>query len=149
MLFRPVVFGNQLRRTSPMQSSGALAPARRALLRSHTADPFDLRTAFAVERRLLPALLLLALLTAFSTIGAGADAVAIGWLALAAVNAAIRFLVATTHVDSAHRVDPSSSAGKTYLATALVDLLLWAGLFLLVPRPSVFLGGPGAFAAGS
>ena len=100
-----------------------------------------------MERRLLPALLLLGVLTAFSAMVAGADGLAIGWLALYAVNGAARFLVATIHVDSKYPVNPASTAGHTYLATAVADLLLWAALLAIVPKATFFLGGSGAYAA--
>jgi diguanylate cyclase (GGDEF)-like protein/PAS domain S-box-containing protein len=130
-----------------MPSSGASATVRRAPSRSRSAEVFDLRIPFAVEHRLLPALLLLAVLTAFSALAAGADARAIGWLALAATNAAARYLVATIHVDAKRPVDPRSAAGRAYLATAVGDLLLWGILLAIVPNATFFVGGPGAYAA--
>src|SRR5512134_178457 len=130
-----------------MEPSGAVASTRRAPPRSITLQPFDLRTAFAVERRLLPALLLLAVLTTFAALGAGAGAWVFAWLALAAVNAAVRFMVATSCVDSRIAVAPDSTSGRTYLGTAIADLLLWAAMFVLVPKPAIFLGGSGAYAA--
>lgn len=92
-----------------MEHSGAAGISRKAPPRSSTPELFDLRTSFAVERRLLPGLLLLAVLTGFAAMGAGADALALGWLALAALNAAARFLVATTHVDAKYIVVPEST----------------------------------------
>ncbi|HEX5638314.1 MAG TPA: diguanylate cyclase [Burkholderiaceae bacterium] len=130
-----------------MEHSGAVGSSRKAPPRSITPELFDLRTSFAVERRLMPALLLLAVLTSFAAMGAGADAFALGWLALAAVNAAIRFLVATTHVDAKYIVVPESSGGRLYFWTAVADLVLWAAMLALVPKPAVFLAGSGGFAA--
>lgn len=131
-----------------METSGAVATARRANPRAITSRPFDLRSAFAVERRLLPALLLLAVLASFAAMIAGAGAWAIAWLALAAANTAARFMVATTHVDARTVLGPESTAGRAYLATAVADVVLWAALFALVPAPVKFLAGAGAFAAG-
>jgi len=130
-----------------MDSSGAPAAVRRAPLRSSSSPVFDLRAAFAVERRLLPALLLLAVLTTFAAVAAGAGNWAFGWLALAALNAAARFLIATHNADMRVRVAPDSASGRAYLATAVADLALWALMIALVPRPAVFLGGSGAYAA--
>jgi diguanylate cyclase (GGDEF)-like protein/PAS domain S-box-containing protein len=109
---------------------------------------FDLRTPFAIERRLLPAQLLLAVVTALAAMGAGTEALALGWLALAASNAAARYLIATIHVDARYIVVPESAAGRAYLGTAIADILLWATLFALVSKPAVFLTGAGAYAAG-
>ena len=130
-----------------MEPSGALASTRKARLRSESQDPFDLRTPFLVELRLLPALLLLVVLTTFAAMGAGADALALGWLALSAVNAAVRFLIATTHSDAKYPVIAESTAGRAYLATALADLALWAAMMAVVPKPAIFLAGSGGFAA--
>ena len=107
-----------------MEHSGAVGNPRKAPPRTVTPELFDLRTSFAVERRLMPALLLLAVLTGFSAMGAGAAALALGWLALAAVNAAARFLVATTHVDAKYIVVPESTGGRLYFWTAVADLML-------------------------
>jgi diguanylate cyclase (GGDEF)-like protein/PAS domain S-box-containing protein len=131
-----------------MEPSGVALTARRALTHSPTAELFDLRIPFAAERRLLPALLLIAALGAFAAMTAGADAVALGWLALAAVNAAIRYVIATAHSEARRPVDPAGNIGRLYLATTIADVLLWAGLIAVVPKPGVFLNGAGAFAAG-
>ena len=130
-----------------MEPSGAVATARTAPPRSLTPQSFDLRIAFAVERRLLPALLLLAVLTTFVAMGAGAGPWAFAWLALAAANAAVRFMVATSAADSRIVVSPGSTSGRAYLGTAIADLVLWAAMFTLVPKPAIFLGGSGAYAA--
>ncbi|HET9024771.1 MAG TPA: diguanylate cyclase [Burkholderiaceae bacterium] len=79
--------------------------------------------------------------------GAGAGAWAFAWLALAAANAAVRFLVASAHVDARIAVGPESTPGRTYLGTALADLVLWAAMFALIPKPALFLAGSGAYAA--
>lgn len=130
-----------------MEPSGAVPTARRAPPRSITSQSFDLRTAFAVERRLLPALLLLAVLTTFVALGAGAGPWAFAWLALAAANAAVRFMIATSFVDSRVAVAPDSAPGRAYLGTAVADLVLWAAMLALVPKPAIFFGGSGAYAA--
>jgi diguanylate cyclase (GGDEF)-like protein/PAS domain S-box-containing protein len=130
-----------------MEPSGASTIARRAHYRSPVPERFDLRVPFAAERRLLPALLLVAALGGLGAISIGADALGLGWMALAAVNAAIRFLVATEHVDARRPIDADSGAGRLYLATAMADMLLWAGLLALVPKPGALLAGPTGYAA--
>jgi diguanylate cyclase (GGDEF)-like protein/PAS domain S-box-containing protein len=109
---------------------------------------FDLRVAFAAERRLLPALLLIGLVAAFASMRAGANGLALAWLALYGVNAAIRFLIATEYATAAREVSADTRGGKIYLATAAADLVLWTLMFALVPNPAIFVSGPGAFAAG-
>jgi diguanylate cyclase (GGDEF)-like protein/PAS domain S-box-containing protein len=107
----------------------------------------DLRVPFAAERKLLPALLLLALVVAQAAMAAGLEALAFGWLALYAANTAARYLIATEYGAGRRSVASHSTAGALYAATAVVDLLLWAGLFALVPQPAVFMNGAGAWAA--
>jgi diguanylate cyclase (GGDEF)-like protein/PAS domain S-box-containing protein len=132
-----------------MQPSGASALTRRALPRSQAGELFDLRVPLAAERRLLPALLLVAVVAVFSAMVAGAGALAIVWLALAAGNAAVRYLVALEHAENRSPVDPASGPGRVYFATAAIDLLLWTVLFALVPNATAFFGGSGGYAAGA
>ncbi len=102
---------------------------------------------FAVERRLLPALLLVGLIAAASALAVGAPATVWGWYALFAVNAAARYLLAVAYGDSNRPIPPSARCARQYLACAAADVLLWAVLLLLVPQPAAFVSGPGAFAA--
>ena len=64
---------------SPMYSSGVATDTRSAA-RKPAHGQFDLRVAFAAERRLLPALLLIGLVAAFASMRAGANALALAWL---------------------------------------------------------------------
>jgi diguanylate cyclase (GGDEF)-like protein/PAS domain S-box-containing protein len=111
------------------------------------AGSVDLRVAFAAERRLLPALLLLGVVVALAAMSAGLGAAAFAWLAVFAANAAARFLLATEFTSAKRPVDAGSQAGSLYLVTAIVDLGLWAAIFALVPQPAAFAGGAGAWAA--
>ncbi len=108
---------------------------------------FDLRVAFAAERRLLPALLLIGLVAAFAAMRAGANALALAWLALYGVNAAIRFLIATEYATASREVSAETRGGKIYLATAVADVVLWTLMLALVPNAAAFVAGPGAYAA--
>ena len=131
-----------------MQSSEAandthgIATARRV-----THGQFDLRVAFAAERRLLPALLLIGLVATFASMRAGASVLAFAWLALYGVNAAIRFLIATEYATSRGPVLAETRGGKIYLASAAADVTLWALMLAWVPNAAAFLAGPGAYAA--
>jgi diguanylate cyclase (GGDEF)-like protein/PAS domain S-box-containing protein len=109
--------------------------------------PFDLRTAFAVERRLLPALLLIGLVAAASATAVGAPPLVWGWLAIYAVNSSARYLLAITYGDARRPIGTELRCARQYLACAVVDVVLWAALLALVPRPVAFVAGPGAFAA--
>ncbi|MEO8186603.1 MAG: PAS domain-containing protein, partial [Burkholderiaceae bacterium] len=108
---------------------------------------FDLRVAFAAERRLLPALLLIGLVATFAAMRAGANALALAWLAVYGVNAAIRFLIATEYATAPREVSAETRGGKIYLATAGVDVVLWSLLLALVPNAAMFVASPGAYAA--
>ncbi len=129
-----------------MQSSGAQTDTHGALRKSAPGE-FDLRVAFAAERRLLPALLLVGLVAAFASMRAGANALALAWLALYGINAALRFLIATEYATARGAVLAETRGGQIYLATAIADVVLWALMLALVPKPAVFLAGPGAYAA--
>ena len=128
-----------------MVSSGATES--RSAQRKSAHGQFDLRVAFAAERRLLPALLLIGLVAVFASMRAGANALALAWLALYGVNAAIRFLIATEYAPAPREVSAQTRGGKIYLATAIADVVLWSLMFALVPQPMAFVSGPGAFAA--
>jgi PAS domain-containing protein len=108
----------------------------------------DLRVPFAVERRLLPALLLVGVIAAASGTAAGATSLIWIWFALYAANAAARYLLATTYGDARRSLGAEASCARPYVASVVVDFLLWAALLLAVPQPASFVAGPGAFAAG-
>ncbi|HYM46979.1 MAG TPA: PAS domain-containing protein, partial [Burkholderiaceae bacterium] len=118
-----------------------------AAARKSAHSQFDLRVAFAAERRLLPALLLVGLVAAFASMRAGANFLALAWLALYGVNAAIRFLIATEYATSRGPVLAETPGGQIYLATAIAEVTLWALMLALVPNAAAFLAGPGAYAA--
>ena len=101
-------------------------PNRVALPRKSAHVDFDLRVAFAAERRLLPALLLIGLVAAFAAMRAGANALALAWLALYGVNAAIRFLIATEYATASAR-SVGGDARRTNLSRDRgADVVLWA-----------------------
>ncbi|MGZ8993296.1 MAG: diguanylate cyclase domain-containing protein [Burkholderiaceae bacterium] len=129
-----------------MVSSGGLFDTRSAPRKPAHAQ-FDLRISFAAERRLLPALLLIGLVATFASMSAGANALALAWLALYGVNAAIRFLIATEYATAPGEVLADTRGGKIYLVTAIADVALWSVMLALVPRASAFVAGPGAYAA--
>jgi diguanylate cyclase (GGDEF)-like protein/PAS domain S-box-containing protein len=127
--------------------SRGLSALRRASTSRAPEVRFDLRVPFAVERRLLPALLLVGLVAAASAASVGAPALVWGWFALYAVNASARYLLATTYGDARQPIAADARCARQYLACAVAELLLWGVLLALVPRPAAFIAGPGAFAA--
>ncbi|MGH6622986.1 MAG: PAS domain-containing protein, partial [Burkholderiaceae bacterium] len=128
------------------KTADGMTALRRAM--SSRADTrFDLRVAMKVERRLLPALLLIGLVAAWGAFSVGGGALAWGWLAVYAALAAIRFLLATEWVAARTSVAVDSRAARQYLATAIADVALWGLMMALVPRPADFLEGPAGFAA--
>jgi diguanylate cyclase (GGDEF)-like protein/PAS domain S-box-containing protein len=121
---------------------------RRGAGPAHVAESrFDLRTSLVVERRLLPALLLIGLVAAASASAVGAQALVWGWFALYAANSAARFLLATAYGDVRRPIGVEARSARQYLACAVADVALWGLLLALVPRPVAFVAGPGAFAA--
>jgi len=108
----------------------------------------DLRPAFAMEVRILPATLILF----------GAAAYAAGpfapyawlWLIAGVVNAAMRYLVASEFERGRHPISPASRAARLFLGSYAADIALWLALFLhartLAP---VLAAGAGAAAAGA
>ena len=136
-----------------MQSSAGFSDAAnasndaRSTSKRTAPGQFDLRVAFAAERRMLPALLLIGLLAAFASMRAGANLLAIAWLTLYGINAAMRFLIATEYATAKGAVLADTRGGQIYLATAVTDVMLWVLMLALVPKPAVFLAGPGAYAA--
>ncbi len=107
---------------------------------------FDLRVPFAVERRLLPAQVLVGLVGAASAAAVGAPAAVWGWLALFVANSAARFLIATTYGDTPRPIAAGERCANQYLACAVADVLLWAALLGSVPNAPAFVAGPGGFA---
>jgi diguanylate cyclase (GGDEF)-like protein/PAS domain S-box-containing protein len=107
----------------------------------------DLRVPFAVERRLLPALLLVGLVAAASASLVDAPPLVWGWLALYAVTAGARYLLATIYGDARRPITAETRIAGQYLACAAVEVALWLALVTLVPRPAAYFSGPGGFAA--
>jgi hypothetical protein len=85
----------------------------------------DLRIAFALERRITPALFVLATLAALAAPKVGAGA-ALGWLAACVLNAAARFVLASAHENHRTLVAPSHPAARAYALSWTGDLLLWS-----------------------
>ena len=81
--------------------------------------------AFTAERRLLPALLLIAVVAAFAAMSGGSSVLALAWLTLYGVNSAIRFLIATEYAGRAEVGDGRQSRGNVYRATAIAEIVLW------------------------
>lgn len=108
---------------------------------------FDLRVPLAVERKLMPALLLVSLVAAAGAWAVGTPALVWGWFAVYALVTAARFLLATSYGDARQPIPAESRLARQYLACAILDVVLWALLLALVPNPVTFLAGPGAFAA--
>ncbi len=98
-----------------------------SLRRAAKAGPefrFDLRVPLAVERRLLPALLLVGLVAAAGASAVDAPALIWGWLAVYAVNSSARFLLATAYGDARHPIAAESRVARQYLACAALDVVL-------------------------
>lgn len=109
----------------------------------------DLRDAFALERRITPALFVLATLAALATRQV-ASAVALAWLTACVVNAAARFLLASRHENDRVPVAPAHPAARLYAGSWAADLALWSlWLGALAPSAQVVAGPLGFGAAGS
>lgn len=109
----------------------------------------DLRDAFAFERRITPALFVLATLAALATQQVAA-AVALVWLAAGVLNAAARFLLASSHENDRVPVTPAHLAARIYAWSWAGDLVLWSlWLGVLAPAAQVVSGPLGFGAAGS
>ena len=107
----------------------------------------DLRVPFAVERRLLPALLLVGLVAAASASLLDTPPLVWGWLALYAVTSGARYLLASIYGDARRPITAETRIAGQYLACAAVEVALWIALVTLVPRPAAYFAGPGGFAA--
>jgi len=108
----------------------------------------DLRVAFALERRITPALFLLAALATLSTAHASV-ALALTWLALCVLNAAARFVLASQYERHRAPLAPTHPAARLYGLSWAGDLVLWA-IWLGAQPPALFVGGPlGFYAAAS
>jgi diguanylate cyclase (GGDEF)-like protein/PAS domain S-box-containing protein len=109
----------------------------------------DLRVAFALERRITPALFVLAALAAFSATQVGV-ASALGWLGLAVANVAARFVLATGREHHRAPVGPKDRVAKVYAASWFGDLVLWSAWLGWLTSPSQVVNGALGFcAAGS
>jgi diguanylate cyclase (GGDEF)-like protein/PAS domain S-box-containing protein len=109
----------------------------------------DLRIAFALERRITPALFLLAALAALGTDHL-AMPVALAWLVAGVLNASLRFVIASNHEEAPTPVTPAATVARVYALSWAADLLLWAlWLGALAPVGQVTHGMLAAVAAGS
>jgi diguanylate cyclase (GGDEF)-like protein/PAS domain S-box-containing protein len=109
----------------------------------------DLRIAFALERRITPALFVLATLSALAAQSVAAW-VALAWLAASVLNAAARFLLASAHENERVPVGPHHLAARLYAGSWAGDLVLWSlWLGVLAPAAQVVAGPLGFGAAGS
>lgn len=109
----------------------------------------DLRIAFALERRITPALFLLVALAALGTEQVALP-VALAWLAAGVLNASLRFVIASNHEEAPTPVTPAATAARVYAFSWAGDLLLWAlWLGALAPVAQVTQGMLAAAAAGS
>lgn len=142
--------GGTRTRTHLMEQRATLTPGTRARARERVGgEAFDLRPALALERRLLPALLLVAALTAVAATAGAPGGAALAWLALAAMNAAVRYVVASMHAEDLRAVAPGSAPGRVYAFTAAADVVVWAMLLTAVPSTGVFLGAAAALLLGA
>jgi diguanylate cyclase (GGDEF)-like protein/PAS domain S-box-containing protein len=85
----------------------------------------DLRAAFALERRITPALFLLGVFAALAATRVTA-AIALVWLVAVVLNAAGRFMLASNHEHARVPVTPVHPAARLYALSWAGDLLLWA-----------------------
>jgi diguanylate cyclase (GGDEF)-like protein/PAS domain S-box-containing protein len=109
----------------------------------------DLRVAFSLERRITPALFVLAALAALSATQVAA-VTALAWLAASVANAAARFMLATSYEGAHAPIGPNHASARLYAASWICDLVLWsAWLGWLAPAPQVVNGALGFCAAGS
>ncbi|HUN94042.1 MAG TPA: diguanylate cyclase [Burkholderiaceae bacterium] len=121
---------------------------RTAAIASAARPSVDLRSAFAMEVRVLPATLILFGAAAYA---AGSVAqYAWLWLIAGVVNAAMRYLVASEFERNRNPVGTSSRAARLFIASYAADIVLWLALFLhartLAP---VLMAGAGAALAGA
>jgi len=108
----------------------------------------DLRIAFALERRITPALFVLSTLAALATAQVAAST-ALLWLAACVLNAAWRFMLASNHENDRTPVAPTHAAARWYALSWAGDLVLWSlWLGAIAPPAQVVNGALGFGAAG-
>lgn len=90
----------------------------------------DLRLAFALEERCLPALLIFGWVAAL--VSAPRGAVAWAWLAALALCLAMRFVTASTWVRARRAVAPGSPAGVRYSLSYGIEFALWLAQFVAI-----------------
>ena len=106
----------------------------------------DLRVAFALERRITPALFVLATLAALATTQLAA-AIALGWLAASVLNAAARFMLASSYERHRIPVAPTHPAARAYVLSWAGDLVLWSLWLGWLAPPTQVVNGPLWFGA--
>jgi hypothetical protein len=118
-------------------NSGSRAFARilNSFAAAPAADVVDLRTAFMLERSLTPALLVVAVLAAVTSARLGL-ALAIAWLAVTTLNVVARGLLAARHEFAGKPVSLRQGVGRAYVASWLLDLVVWSGLLLSLAAAS-------------
>ena len=82
-----------------------------------------------LERSLTPALLVVAVLAAVTSARLGL-ALAIAWLAVTTLNVVARGLLAARHEFAGKPVSLRQGVGRAYVASWLLDLVVWSGLLL-------------------
>jgi diguanylate cyclase (GGDEF)-like protein/PAS domain S-box-containing protein len=106
----------------------------------------DLRASFALERRFLLAVFVFGAIAALAALDR-APAVW-WWLAAFALNAAVRFVVASENAQARAPVTPAERAAQLYLLSYAAELMLWAALLGSIVPPQRPGSSSIAFAAG-
>jgi diguanylate cyclase (GGDEF)-like protein/PAS domain S-box-containing protein len=124
------------------QISGAAGPSES----TGTPAGVDLRYAFGLERRFLLAVFLFGAIAALSALD---RAPAIWWwLGAFALNAGMRFVVASDNARARAPVTPAQRAAQFYLLSYVAELMLWAALLGSIVPPQRAGASAIAFAAG-
>jgi diguanylate cyclase (GGDEF)-like protein/PAS domain S-box-containing protein len=106
----------------------------------------DLRSAFGLERRFLLAVFVFGAIAALSALD---RAPAIWWwLAAFALNAGLRFVVASENARARAPITPAQRAAQFYLLSYAAELMLWAALLGSIVPPQRAGASAIAFAAG-
>jgi diguanylate cyclase (GGDEF)-like protein/PAS domain S-box-containing protein len=109
------------------------------------AAAIDLRASFALERRFLLASLVFGAIAALAAVD---RAPAIWWwLAAYALNAALRFVVASENAQADAAVTPAARTAQLYLLSYAAELMLWAALLGSIVPPQRPGSSSVAFAA--
>ncbi|GAB4469724.1 MAG: hypothetical protein OHK0044_11930 [Burkholderiaceae bacterium] len=132
-----------MQQTEPSQRAAGTA-GRIGSAGAHAA--VDLRSAFGLERRFLLALFVFGAVAALSALD---RAPAIWWwLAAFALNAGLRFVVASENARARTPVTPAKRAAQFYLLSYAAELMLWAALLGSMAPPQRANASGIGFAAG-